>query len=75
MLFLRLLAFFKKMLSVVRVLCIEKKTQSIAIRIDSVLRNFRASHHLVDLIIFMYSNNQFLDNFKQNTSLKLREKG
>ena len=61
------------MWSVVRVSCLEKKTQSMAIRIDSVLRNFRAtSPHLVNLIIFMYSNNQFLDNFKQYTSLKLR---
>lgn len=33
------------MWSVVRVLCLEKKTQSIAIRIDSVLRNFRATSH------------------------------
>lgn len=37
------------------------------------MRNFRAtSRHLVDLIIFMYSDNQFLDNFKQYTSEKLR---
>lgn len=61
------------MWSVVRVLCLEKKIQSIAIRIDSVLRNYRAtSRDLVDLIIFMYSNNQSLDNFKQDTFLKLR---
>ena len=39
---------------------------SIAIRIDSVLRNFRVlSCHFATFIIFMYSNTQFPDNFKQ----------
>ena len=39
---------------------------SIAMRIDTIVRNFRYfSCHFVTFITFMYSNGKFPDNFKQ----------
>ena len=52
---------------------LKKKRESTTERMDSVLRNFLvfSRSQIATFIIFIYSNDQFLDNMKQSTGPKL----